>query len=243
MKDHFGTALKWPASAVGLAAAAYAAYVCVAWLRYGHPSSSATHEEADALLDRFLPDYEVVERHHIRVAAPAEITFRAACEADLMQSALIQAIFRAREIILGSEPKTAEQPQGLVALTRSLGWGVLAEVPGREIVMGAVTQPWQADVVFRPLAPDQFMAFHEPEYVKIAWTLRADAHTADQSVFRTETRVMTTDPAARAKFRRYWAYFSPGIWLIRWLSLRPLQKEAEEHARNARLRLSTSYAP
>ena len=88
---------------------------------------------------------------------------------------------------------------------RSIGWGVLADVPGREIVMGAITQPWLADVVFRALPPEEFAAFDEPGFVKIAWTLRADPVTATTSIFRTETRVTTTDPTARARFRRYWS--------------------------------------
>jgi hypothetical protein len=52
---------------------------------------------------------------------------------------------------------------------------VLAEVPGREVVVGAVTQPGYSNVVFRPLPPEEFIAFREPDYVKIVWTLRADA--------------------------------------------------------------------
>ena len=108
-----------------------------------------------------------------------------------------------------------------------IGWGVLADIPGREIVMGAVTQPWMADVVFRPLPPDEFVAFHEPDYVKIVWTLRADPLGATESIFRTQTRVITTDSVARAKFRRYWAFASPGTVLIRWALLGPLKTEAE----------------
>ena len=61
-------AFKWSAGAVGFAAAGYATYVGVAWVRYGHPPP-APPEDADALLDRFMPDYEVAERHHIHVAA------------------------------------------------------------------------------------------------------------------------------------------------------------------------------
>jgi hypothetical protein len=61
-----------------------------------------------------------------------------------------------------------------VAWAKSLGWGVLAEVPGGEIVMGAVTKPWTANPVFRALPPDAFATFDEPDYVKIVWTLRAD---------------------------------------------------------------------
>jgi len=65
----------------------------------------------------------------------------------------------------------------------------------------------------------------------IVWTLRADAIGSHDSVFRTETRVVTTDARARAKFRWYWARFSPGILLIRSLSLGPTRREAERRAR------------
>jgi hypothetical protein len=90
-----------------------------------------------------------------------------------------------------------------------------------------------ADVVFRPLPPEEFVTFHEPDYVKIAWTLRADPLGATHSIFRTETRVVTTDSVSRAKFRRYWAFASPGIILIRWALLGPLKTEAERRIRAA----------
>ena len=108
---------------------------------------------------------------------------------------------------------------------------MLAEIPGREIVAGAVTRPWEADVVFHAIPADEFAAFDEPGWVKIAWTLRADPCGARKSVARTETRVVTTDPIAREKFRRYWALVSPGILLIRRISLRIVKREAERRAR------------
>jgi hypothetical protein len=86
-------------------------------------------------------------------------------------------------------------------------------------------------VVFRALPPQQFLAFAQPDYVKIVWTLRADTIGANASIFRTETRAVATDTAARAKFRRYWSFLSPGIILIRWASLRPLRADAERRAR------------
>lgn len=49
---------------------------------------------------------------------------------------------KAREVLLGAEPDSAVHPRGLLALTKSIGWSVVAEVPGREVVIGAVTQPW-----------------------------------------------------------------------------------------------------
>ena len=106
--------------------------------------------------------------------------------------------------------------------------------------MGAVTQPWEANVVFRPLPPEEFVAFHEPDYVKIVWTLRADPIGADASIFRTETRATATDATARSKFRRYWSFLSPGIILIRRASLKPLRAAAERRARPGSL---TAHPP
>jgi hypothetical protein len=217
-------AARWAAGSAALAASACAAHAGLAWARYGRRPKEAG---ADPLLDRFLPDYDVADRHRVRVAAPADVTFRAACEMDLGRSAVIRAIFRARELALGARRAATSAPRGLVALARSLGWGVLAEIPGCEIVLGAVTQPWAADVVFRAIPPAEFAAFREPGYVKIIWTLRAEPDGPDRSVYFTETRAAATDATARIKFRRYWAAFSAGIVLIRRIGGRLVKKQAE----------------
>lgn len=223
---------RWLFAAAAGAVGAYAGLAAAAWWRYGSarlPGGDA----GDALLDRFMPSCDVVERHQIRVDAPASITLQAAGEMDLEQSALTRAIFRTRALVLQSASAPSHPPRGLLALTQSLGWGVLAEDPGHEIVMGAVTQPWRGNVVFRAVPPDQFLAFNEPNFVKIVWTLRADPVGPSRSIFRTETRARATDAEARRKFRRYWALASPGIFVIRWLSLSPLKTEAERRMRAA----------
>jgi len=227
------------AAAVGLAVATYGAWVAFAWLRYGRPATSAP-DQADAMLDRVMPRYDIVERHHVRVAAPARVTFTAASELALMQSWPVRLIFRARERIMGATPQPSSAPQPFLSLAQSIGWGVLAETSGSQVVMGAVTQPWLADVVFRPLPPEEFVRFSEPGYVKIAWTIRADPLGDSHSVFRTETRAIATDPPARARFRRYWSLASPGIILIRWLMLNPVKTAAELRARELRQPLVSS---
>ncbi len=229
-----GLAARWLGFGAGVAAATYGTYVGATWLRYGQGKHPAKTKEADGLLDLFMPDYEVAERHHVDIAAPANVTFAAACDMDLLDSRMVRVILKSREMLLGGKNPENSLPRGLLAQTEALGWRMLAQIPGREIVMGAVTQPWKGDVRFQGVAPDEFAAFHEPDYVKIAWTLRADSTGAEKSVFRTETRVVCTDAAARTKFRRYWSFLSPGIILIRRLSLGPLKKRAEQHARKAR---------
>jgi len=217
------------ASLLGLGAASFGVYVAVSWLRYGRAAPAVT-EDADATLDRFMPEYEIVERHHVNVSAPAHHTFGALLNMDLEDSQVIRAIFRGRELLLGADAGKRRPVRGLVAVTKELGWGVLAEEPGHEIVMGAVTQPWKGNVVFRSVPPDEFAAFNEPDYVKIVWTLRADAVSDTASIARTETRAIATDSDSRRKFRWYWARFSPGIVLIRELSMRLAKKEAERRA-------------
>ena len=229
LKKSIRTILKWMGAGTAVAGGTYATYAAVMWLRYGRPPAGRG-DDVDPLLDRFMPAYDIVERHHVRVDAPADVTFTAACEMDLQQSRVVRTIFRAREVLLGSEPESTTRPRGVVPFSKSLGWGVLVDVPGRELVMGAVTQPWEADVVFRPLPPEAFVAFDEPGYVKIAWTLRADPISATQSIFRTETRAVATSATARTKFRRYWSFLSPGIILIRWMGFAPLKAEAERRA-------------
>ena len=219
---------------VGVIAGAYSTYAAVNWLRYGRVAQPIP-AEVDELLDRFMPAYDVVERHHARIEAPADVTLAAAREQDLLRLPLVRMIFKARELALGATPDGRPQPRGLLAAMLALGWGVLSDVPDREVVVGAVTRPWEANVTFRALPPGDFAAFSEPGFVKIAWTLRADPIDGQASIFRTETRAVATDAAARARFRRYWAFASPGIALIRRLSLQPLRRDAE---RRSRLRFS-----
>ncbi len=231
MPRYIRSAVQWLAAGTGIGVGAYATYVGVAWHRYGNVRPPVTDEGTDPLLDKFMPFYDVVERHHVRVAAPAEIVFSAAVDLDLNQSAIVRAIFKGRELVLGSESGGPAWSGALLAQLKTFGWGVLTEIPGREIVMGTVTQPWMANVIFRSLSPEEFIAFREPGYVKIAWTLRVDPVNAIESVARTETRVVTTDPGARAKFRRYWSFFSPGIVLIRRIALGLVKRESERRAR------------
>jgi hypothetical protein len=242
MTSGVGAAIRFLAVGAGVAAGAYAASVGLAWHRYGQPRHPNV-DEADAPLDRFMPVYDVVERHHVRIAAPAAITLAAAEEQDLLHLPLVRAIFRTRELVLGATPDARPQPRGLLAQVRALGWGVLADEPGREIVVGSVTKPWESNPTFRALPADEFAAFCEPGFVKIAWTLRADAVGDSASVFRTETRAFATDAIARARFRTYWAFASPGIGMIRWLLLQPLKHDAERRARDIERRAADRAAP
>jgi hypothetical protein len=224
-------ATKWLSGGVALGVAGYACFAASAWCRYGH-ARRPDPAERDALLDQFMPDYDVAERHHVRVRAPADLTLSAAATLDLQESLVVRALFETRGRILGATPNVRNRPSGLVAEVVSLGWRVLDEIPGREIVLGALTQPWKANVVFRCPAPNAYREWCPPDHVKVVWTLRVDPIGAAECILRTETRVVATDATARRKFRWYWAAFSAGIVLIRGVMLRGARRAAERRAAN-----------
>ena len=209
-----------------LFAAGYAIWVYAAWRHFGHPSRPSL-AAADFLLDRFMPDYDVVERHHITIAAPADVVFASACQMDFNQHPLVRLIVATRQFLLGAQPTRVSSRVGLLDWARSIGWGDLAAVTDREVVLGAITRPWESNVIFQALDRQAFRAFNEPGFVKIAWTIRADTRHDGRCDFWTETRAIATDDVSRRRFRWYWARFSAGIALIRLSILGPLKRRAE----------------
>ena len=214
------------AGAASATAACYAGYVVITYARYGRASSLPT---ANALLDSLMPEYEVRDVHRVTVRAPAAVTLAAACEVSFSDSAVVRSVFALRELpsrVMGATG--AYRPRRpIIEEVLSLGWREIGREPGRQHVMGSVTQPWKQNVVFRGLGPEEFAAYRESGYAKIAWTLEVESLGPSSSVFRTETRVSTTDPTSREKFRRYWSLLSPGIRLIRYETLRLVKAEAE----------------
>ena len=218
--------LKALAAAAAIASAAYGVYVAAAWLGYGR-ARKRRRAGGEPLLDRFAPDYDVCERHQIAIAAPPDVAFEAVKQMELEGSPPVHAIFKARELIMGAKADTTPRPRGLLAWAKAIGWGMLAERPDRQVVMGAVTKPWEPNPVFRALPPETFATFAEPDNVKIAWTVAVSPTADGGSLFRTETRAVAIGPAARRKFRLYWSFLSPGVLLIRSIMVRALKTAAE----------------
>ena len=224
------SALRRTGRLFGAGALAGIGYLGMTWVRYGNPSRRGPK---DSRLDQFMPVFEVREAHDTRVEAPASVVFAVAQELDMQQSPLLKAIFIGRERLMGAAP-APRVPQSLLSEVLALGWRVLFEEPAHHLVMGAVTQPWKADVKFRGIPTEEFAAFSEPGYAKIAWTIVAEPLSPTACVFRTETRVTTTDAESRKRFRRYWCLVSPGVLLIRREMLRLVRREAERRARSHR---------
>lgn len=178
-------------------------------------------------LDRFIPQPDVRERFETTIDAPADLVLDVASNFDMQSLPLVKAVFWLREQVMRSGAHMPRKPQGIVEETRGLGWGLLAEDPGRSVVCGARCQPWLANVKFSAIAPGDFRAYAEPGQVKIAWTLEASALGQATTRFAQETRAVATDEEARIKFRRYWRWARFGIIAIRVLMLPAIRRTAE----------------
>lgn len=180
-----------------------------------------------SLLDRFIPAPDIRERFETTIRAPRALVMQVAVNFDMQSVAVVRAIFRSREWLLGAKHPSTRTPQGIVEEMKGLGWGVLDEQPGRYIVIGASCQPWRADVSFSALGADDFSAHTAPDQVKIAWTLEAEQVAEAETRFAQETRAIATDPDARGKFLRYWRWARFGIIAIRLLLLPAIRRAAE----------------
>ena len=121
---------RWLAIGAGVGVGAYATFAATNWIRYGRVRK-AVGQEADELLDRFMPDYEIVERHCIELKAPAAITFAAAKELDL-SNAIVRLLFNGRTMALGGVVDPHPMlPQPFVARAQAIGWRVLSETQHR----------------------------------------------------------------------------------------------------------------
>jgi hypothetical protein len=178
-------------------------------------------------LERFMPYPDVRERFEVVVRAPAELVMAVASGFDMQSLPIVKAIFRLRERLLRAGSPAPRSPQGILAETRALGWGLLEEQPGRLVICGARCQPWLPNVRFSAIAPDDFAAYAEPGQVKIVWTLEATEIGPALTRFAQETRVVATDEPARILFRRYWRWARFGIISIRLLMLPAVRREAE----------------
>jgi len=166
------------------------------------------------------------------VRAPAQLVYEVARDFDLGSLPLVRAIFWLRGKAMGARADPRPRPSGLVAQMKSLGWEILVEQPGRILMAGSACQPWQADVVFSPIAPDEFAGYDEPDRMKIAWTIEVESLAPDRTQCTTETRAVATDAEARTKFLRYWRRIVIGVVGIRWLLLWGVRREAERQWRS-----------
>jgi hypothetical protein len=180
------------------------------------------------LIDRYLPEFDVVERHHELVLAPADRTYQAVRQVDLARARMIRALLAARGL-----PRLVRRDRGNRRSTMTIddllraGFVWLDEAPGRELVLGLIGTFWKPTGGVRRVDPGEFEAFDEPGLAKAAWNFRVLPDGESRSFVTTETRVHVPDESSRRKFLLYWAAIGPFSGVIRRQALLLVKRAAE----------------
>jgi hypothetical protein len=186
------------------------------------------------LLDAQLPVYDVVLTEHLVIDAEPEVVFAATKNFDFLSTdaRLVTALMKLRTVPSRLHGRPVSTPPTLF-LARDPGvipgWVVLGEVPGREVVFGAIGTFWRPNIDWRDLPADQFAAFAEPGWGKIACHLLVRPDGPGRSVLSYECRTATTDPASRARMSRYWWLIRPFVGYILRAVLRTIRTNLAAH--------------
>ncbi len=191
------------------------------------------------LLDDFLPAHEFNEFHAVTVQAPPDRVFAAIHELRAGElSPLVNLMLSFRNLpsrlLRKAEPRLANDQPFLQQLL-SGGFIPLGEAPDQEVVFGLVGQFWKLTGGDSPpiASPEQYLAFNDPRYAKVAANLLIRSDTESGSVrLSTETRVHVFDPRTRRKFGFYWRLISLGSGFIRVLWLKAVKRRAERDQLN-----------
>ncbi len=159
-----------------------------------------------------LPVYHHNECHSIHVAATPERALAAAREVSLEDVPIARTLVRLR---------------GLRAAPRGPLWDALLAQgfqPFGDDTLTLIGKPWTRRGGIRQV--DDFVAFAEPGWAKMAVDLRA-VPDGTGARLETETRIFLTDSASRRRFGVYWLVIRPFSGLIRRSWLKAAKRRAE----------------
>jgi ribosomal protein S18 acetylase RimI-like enzyme len=162
-------------------------------------------------IDRWLPAYDVAERHEREVALPPEQALVHA----LTSPAAFGRTVRALVALRGMRPAGS-----LEAFFAAHGFVVLERTP-TQWVAGMAGRPWRpSGSLLDVRSPEEWRAAAAPGTIRAVADFRAEPLGAGRSLLVTETRVAAADAGARRRFAAYWTVVGPFSKLIRrrWLA-------------------------
>ncbi|MBV8365497.1 MAG: hypothetical protein JO194_03260 [Candidatus Eremiobacteraeota bacterium] len=189
-------------------------------------------------LERFIPSPRLMQIDRIDVGAPLARTWEYVRRYDFASSPVVRALFWLRTAPdRALRHATAPNAMRIDDMTgEGQGFRRLAERAGESIAVGAIGKVWQPGIEFADVAPSDFAAFDEADWVKVAWELRCvpRGELVTRIVF--ELRVSATNAEAWRRFQNYFAIVGPFSHFIRRHLLQRVRRElgsprqAEKHA-------------
>lgn len=181
------------------------------------------------LIDRLMPEWDVAARYQTEVAAAPDRTFAAVRQTDLADSTAARALLALRALpsrFRGRASRLAAQPLTIDRLLESR-FGLLADDPPNEIVLGFEGRFWRPIGELRPVDAEGWSSPLAAEWARGCWSFAVEDRGGGCCRLTTETRVRAGGGGSRRAFRAYWLLVGPFSGLIRREMLRLIRKRAE----------------
>ena len=185
------------------------------------------------ILDDVMPAADATIAEHVVVHADGATTFAAARDLDFLRvrTPILVAAMWVRGLPARVTGHAEPVPPTLVLSEESMpGWILLGEQPDQEVAFGAVGVFWTPRIEWRPTARDEFPAFAEPGFGKIACNFSVRPYGDNSTLLSYEVRTATTDSASRGAFARYWRLIRPFVAHIMRATVHTVRDEVEESA-------------
>ena len=195
-----------------------------------------SEQVASTVLDRLLPSFQVSERHRVVIAASPDQVWAALSQVTMGELRLFRLLMGVRVLpgrLVRSPRARLDAEEALLGWAVRFGFTILGENAMRELVFGAIGQPWRlaGGRSAAVAGGDDFAAFDQPGYAKLAANFRLAPTVGGSAIqLSTETRVACTDPASARRFARYWWLIRPASGAIRRSWLAAIKRRAERSA-------------
>jgi hypothetical protein len=182
-----------------------------------------------------VPTFHAAEHHSVTVTASAERVWAALTQVTTGELRLFRLLMSARVLpgrLLGSPRARFGADEPLLGWAVRFGFTVLGQDKRRELVIGAIGQPWRL-AGGRGMAVaggNDFAAVDQAGYAKMAANFQLAPIAGDRAIqLSTETRVACTDASSARRFARYWWLIRPASGTIRRSWLTAIKRRAERH--------------
>ncbi len=169
------------------------------------------------LIDEFLPKYDFIETHDIKIRASSETVFDVMDKINLCESPIIRALFFLRGL-----PNRKLRLRDL----KKSGFEILGKSENKELLLGLAGKFWTLRGDMQDVNADNFREFDKKGFAKAVWNFSIDAK-GNESLLTTETRIRCLDDVSRRSFGFYWTFIQPFSGLIRREMLKIVKKKAE----------------
>jgi hypothetical protein len=189
-----------------------------------HRRGSLTAEPS--LIDQFMPTYDLAIVYSRVFRGPPQQCFDMVVNFDLFQLPAFRVLIGARGLPFrladalrrrGDQAEASSPPTFRLRDMPSIGWMLLGERPGAELVFGQIGKPWKprGGAPSQPVTRAEFAGFDQPGFAKLVESTRVDPYGERSAIVTMETRVLCTDQDSRRHFRRYWLVVGPCSHLLR----------------------------